>query len=59
MKNPHFDRIKDWLDEGIPRSNFFRGSSKADRSFRELVNFVKHCLWYNQKIQLLKNSDQV
>ena len=50
MKNPHFDRIKDWLDRrGIPKTNFsFRGSSKADRSFRELVGFVKHCLWYNK-----------
>ena len=56
MKNPHFDRIKDWLDRrGIPRSNFsFRGSSKADRSFRELVSFVKHCLWYNQKDATVK-----
>ena len=51
MKNPHFDRIKDWLDRrGIPRSNFsFRGSSKADRSFRELVSYVEYCLWYNKK----------
>ena len=51
MQNPHFDRIKDWLDRrGINRSNFsFRGSSKADRSFRELVSFVKYCLSYNKK----------
>ncbi len=51
MQNPHFDRIKDWLDRrGIERSKFsFRGSSKADRSFRELVSYVEYCLWYNKK----------
>ena len=61
MQNPHSDRIKDWLDRrGIDRSNFsFRGSSKQDRSFRELLSYVDHCLWYNKKdptVRLLKDK---
>ena len=32
----------------------FKGSSKADRSFKELVNYVNHCLWYNQKDPTIK-----
>ena len=61
MQNPHSDRIKDWLDRrGIDRSNFsFRGSSKQDRSFRELVSYVAYCLWYNKKdktIRVLKDK---
>ena len=61
MQNPHSDRIKDWLDRrGIERSNFsFRGSSKQDRSFRELLSYVDHCLWYNKKdptVRLLKDK---
>ena len=56
MQNPHSDRIKDWLDRrGIDRSNFsFRGSSKQDRSFRELLSYVDHCLWYNKKDPTIK-----
>jgi len=61
MQNPHSDRIKGWLDRrGIDRSNFsFRGSSKQDRSFRELLSYVDHCLWYNKKdptVRLLKDK---
>ena len=61
MQNPHSDRIKNWLDRrGIERSNFsFRGSSKQDRSFRELLSYVDHCLWYNKKdptVSLLKDK---
>ena len=51
MKNPHLDLILNWLDRrGIDKSNFiFTGSAKSDRKFKALVNFVKHCLWYNKK----------
>ena len=49
MQNPHKDRLIGWLDRrGISKSNFtFRSSSKADRTFRELIGFIKYCLWFN------------
>ena len=49
MQNPHKDRLIGWLDRrGISKSNFtFRSSSKADRTFRELIGFIKYCLWIN------------
>ena len=61
MKNPHLDLILNWLDRrGIDKSNFvFSSSSKSDRKFKSLVNFVKHCLWYNKKdptVKELKNQ---
>ena len=56
MKSPHKELIIEWLDRsGIESSMFtFKGSSKADRSFKELVNYVNHCLWYNQKDPTIK-----
>ena len=61
MKDPHRERIIEWLDRrGIAKSNFvFTGSSKSDKKFRAVVNFVKHSLWYNKKdptIKLLKDK---
>ena len=61
MQNPHFGNIKDWLDRrGIHSSKFtFQGSSKADRSFREMCSYIKYCLLMNQKdktVKALKNQ---
>ena len=56
MKDPHRERIIDWLDRrGISKGNFvFSGSSKSDKKFTAVVNFVKHSLWYNKKDKTVK-----
>ena len=56
MKDPHRERIIDWLDRrGIAKGNFvFTGSSKSDKKFTAVVNFVKHSLWYNKKDKTVK-----
>ena len=56
MKDPHRERIIDWLDRrGIAKGNFvFSGSSKSDKKFTAVVNFVKHSLWYNKKDKTVK-----
>ena len=47
IKEPHKRRIIDWMHErGVSRSNFtFTGSSKADRSHKAIVDYVRWCLW--------------
>ena len=56
MKEPHKSKLINWLDSrGISRNQFiFRGSSKADRSDRELKKYIRYCLWKNQKDKTAK-----
>ena len=56
MKDPHRERKIDWVDRrGIAKGNFvFSGSSKSDKKFTAVVNFVKHSLWYNKKDKTVK-----
>ena len=56
MKNPHKDRILDWLDRrGVERSSFtFTGSSTADRQFRSLLSYVEYCLKYRKSDPTIK-----
>ena len=49
MKEPHNKNILEWLD-GVGVSKYLfdiKGSSKSDRSFREMINYIKFCLWKN------------
>jgi len=50
MKDPQKKNMIKWMsDRGISRSQFvFTGSSKADRSHKALVDYVRWCLWKNQ-----------
>ena len=56
MKEPHKGKLIKWLDDrGISRYQFiFKGSSKADRSDRELKKYIRYCLWKNQKDKTAK-----
>ena len=56
MKNPHKDRILDWLDRrGVERTSFtFTGSSTADRQFRSLLSYVEYCLKYRKSDPTIK-----
>ena len=52
MKDPSKKNIIKWMDDrGISRNQFtFTGSSKADRSHKAVVDYVRWCLWKNQSI---------
>ena len=56
IKDPHKKKLIKWLDDrGVSRYEFtFNGSSKADRSHKALVDYVRWCLWKNQSDRNIK-----
>ena len=75
MKEPHKENLLVWMDKRVSNKLLFKfkGSSKADRSFAEMVRYVRWCLWknisdktcrellteYDKQIEKVKNTTEV
>ena len=57
IKPPHSNRLLDFFDKrGFYRHNFIpkTGSSKTDRTNREITNFIRDCLRHHSKNKVVK-----